>query len=106
MTWLLIEIASYIMEKMEPQYIQRQLINCTSKSNQADSLQGQKYRKKMQTSHFWDLENQLMLRNMKKKLSSFCKNSVSMIKIWEYETTVKLRSIPFHVNVEHFPAEF
>jgi len=29
---LLIEIASYIMGKMEPQYIQRQIINCTSKA--------------------------------------------------------------------------
>ena len=30
---LLTEIPSYIMEKMEPQYIQRQIINCTSKAS-------------------------------------------------------------------------
>jgi len=33
MTLLLIEIVSYIMGKMEPQYIQRQIINCTSKAS-------------------------------------------------------------------------
>ena len=30
---LLIDIASYIMGKMEPRHIQRQIINCTSKAS-------------------------------------------------------------------------
>jgi hypothetical protein len=47
-----------------------------------------------------------MLRNMRKKLSPFSKKSVSIIKICEYETTLKLRSMPFHVNIERFTAEF
>lgn len=88
---------------MEPRYIQRQITNYTSKASRL--IARSKIPKGDAHIPFLGSGKPTDAKKYKKKLSS-CKNSVSVIKICEYETTVKLRSIPFHVNIEHFPAEF